>query len=113
MKIAAAILGVSLAIAQAPVYRAPHRPDGHPDLSGIWQAFVTANWDLQDHEAQPGLHPELAGAYGAGPPELDRPQGPGPAGQSIVDGGEIPYQPWALAKKKENFEKRALVDVGD
>jgi len=28
-----------------------------------------------------------------------------------VEGGEIPYQPWALAKKKENFEKRMMVDV--
>ena len=43
-----------------PAYRAP-RIDGHPDLNGIWQAFVTANWDLQDHEAQAGLHPELEG----------------------------------------------------
>ena len=41
--------------------------------------------------------------------------GPGkgrPAGQSIVEGGEIPYQPWAAAKKKENVAKRATVDVG-
>src|SRR5436309_7538901 len=95
-------LGVSLAFAQAPAYRPPHRADGHPDLSGIWQAFVTANWDLQDHEAQPGLHPELEGAYDAAP-----------GGQSVVEGGTIPYQAWALAKKKENFEKRALVDVSD
>ena len=50
-----------------PAYRAPHRADGHPDLSGIWQAFVTANWDLQDHEAQSGDHPEIMGVYGAGP----------------------------------------------
>src|SRR6478672_10586612 len=99
---AAALLGVAFAVAQTPAFRAPHRADGHPDLSGIWQAFVTANWDLQDHDAQPGLHPELDGAYGAGP-----------AGQSVVEGGEIPYQPWALAKKKENFEKRALADVSD
>src|SRR5436190_23702550 len=95
---AAAAVGVSLAFAQAPAYRAPHRADGHPDLSGIWQAFVTANWDLQDHEAQPGLHPELEGAYDAAP-----------GGQGVVEGGDIPYQPWALARKKENFEKRALV----
>src|SRR5437762_9479276 len=81
-----------------PAYRAPHRADGHPDLSGIWQAFVTANWDVQDHEAQPGLHPELDGVYGAGP-----------GGQSIVEGGEIPYQPWALAKKKENVARRAQI----
>ena len=84
-----------------PAYRAPQLA-GHPDLNGIWQAFVTANIDLQDHEAQPGPHPELLGAYGAEPP-----------GQSIVEGGEIPYQPWALAKKKENFNKRTTVDVSN
>jgi hypothetical protein len=27
-----------------------------------------------------------------------------PAGEGVVDGNEIPYQPWAAAKKKENFE---------
>ena len=100
--IAPAALAGSLAIAQTPAYRPPHRPDGHPDLSGIWQAFVTANWDLQGHDAQPGLHPELDGAYGAGP-----------AGQSIVEGGEIPYRPEALAKKKQNVATRAKVDVSD
>src|SRR5947199_7529091 len=65
---------------QFPAYRPP-RIDGHPDLNGIWQAFVTADWDLQDHEAQAGPHPEIMAEYGAGP-----------AGQSIVEGGEIPYQ---------------------
>jgi hypothetical protein len=62
--------------------------------------LVTANWDLQDHEAQPGPHSELTGAYGAGP-----------AGQSIVEGGDIPYKPEALAKKKANFENRLRADV--
>jgi hypothetical protein len=81
-------------------YRAPRLADGHPDLNGIWQALVTANWDLQDHEAQAGPHPELSGAYAAGP-----------AGQSIIEGGEIPYKPDALAKKKANFENRLKVDV--
>ena len=89
------------AAAASPPYRAP-RLDGHPDLNGIWQAFVTANWDVQGHEAQAGPHPEIMGAYGAGP-----------AGQSIVEGGEIPYQPWALAKKKKNFDERMKVDVTD
>jgi hypothetical protein len=83
-------------------YRPVRMADGHPNLNGIWQAFVTANWDLQDHEAQPGPHPEIMGAYGAGP-----------AGQSIVEGGEIPYQPWALAKKKENLERRMVTDVSN
>jgi len=83
-------------------YRAARAADGHPDLNGLWQAFVTANWDLEDHEAQPGPHSELTGAYGAGP-----------AGQSIVEGGEIPYKPDALAKKKANFENRLKVDVSN
>jgi hypothetical protein len=83
-------------------YRASRLADGRPDLNGIWQALVTANWDLQDHEAQPGPYPELTGAYGAGP-----------AGQSIVEGGEIPYKPEALARKRANFENRLRVDVSD
>src|ERR1051326_2362463 len=65
----------------SPAYRPPRMADGHPDLNGIWQAFVTANWDLQDHDPHPGPRPEIMGVYGAGP-----------AGQSIVEGGEIPYK---------------------
>src|SRR5882762_2615828 len=82
-----------------PAYRAPHRADGHPDLSGIWQALVTANWELPDHKAQSGDQPEVKGVYGAGP-----------AGKSIVEGGNIPYRPEALAKKRDNFAKRMHVD---
>src|SRR5712691_10705247 len=85
---------------QFPQYRPPRMADGHPDLNGVWQAFVTANWDVQDHEAQAGPHPEIMGAYGAGA-----------AGQGIVSGGEIPYQAWALAKKKKNVDERMKVDV--
>ncbi len=33
-----------------------------------------------------------------------------PAGPGVVDGGEIPYQPWAAAKKHENYEHRATAD---
>lgn len=83
-----------------PSYKAPRMADGHPNLNGIWQAFVTADWDLQDHAALAGPHPEVMGAYGAGP-----------AGQSIIEGGEIPYRPEALAKKKQNFEHRMEADV--
>src|SRR6185436_18272977 len=83
-------------------YRAPRFFDGHPDMNGVWQAFVTANIDLEDHEAQSGPHPELLGAYGGWP-----------AGQSIVEGGEIPYQNSALAKRKQNVDNRMKVDVSD
>ena len=99
---AAKPLGQARRSGQLPPYRAPRAADGHADLNGIWQALVTANWDLHDHEAQPGPHPELMGAYGAGP-----------AGQSIIEGGEIPYQPWAAAKQKENLERRTKADVSD
>ena len=58
----------------------PRTPDGKPNLSGIWQVMNAASWDIQDHAAQKGI----------------------PGGQGVVDGNEIPYQPAAAAKKKEN-----------
>ena len=85
---------------QFPPYKAPRAADGKADLNGIWQALVPANIDVLDHDAQPGPHPEIMGAYGAWP-----------AGQSIVEGGEIPYRPEALAKKKANAEKRMVVNI--
>src|SRR5215470_9995462 len=83
-------------------YKAPRLADGHPDLNGIWQAFVTADIDLEDHEAQSGPFPEMLGAYGGWP-----------AGQSIVEGGTIPYKPEALAKKKQNVANRMKADVSN
>ena len=71
----------------------PRTSDGKPDLNGIWQTMGTANWDLEDHSARSGALVPL-GAVGAVP-----------AGRSVVEGGEIPYQPWALAKRKENAEQ--------
>jgi len=85
---------------QFPPYRAPRTADGTPDLNGIWQAFVTADIDVQDHDAQAGPRPDMMGAYDAWP-----------GGQGIVEGGEIPYKPEALAKKKENAEKRMVVNI--
>src|SRR5436189_5768379 len=85
-----------------PPYKAPRLADGHPDLNGLWQSFVTANIDLEDLEAQSGPDPELLGAYGGWP-----------AGQGIVEGGEIPYRQAALAKSTENVENRLKVQVDD
>lgn len=76
--------------AQTRAYRAPRTPDGKPNLSGIWQALNTANYDLLDHSARAGAVVAM-GAIGAIP-----------GGQGIVEGNEIPYKPEALAKKKEN-----------
>jgi hypothetical protein len=83
-----------------PPYKPPHTADGKPDFNGIWQSLVTADIDIQDHDAQAGPHPDIMGAYGAWP-----------GGQGIVEGGEIPYKPEALAKKKANAEKRMAVNI--
>ena len=93
-------LSESPAAGQVQVYRAPRLPGtSHPDLSGIWQAFVTANWSLEDHGAGAGPFPTTVGMWGAQPP-----------GQSIVEGGEIPYRPEGLAKRAANFARRLEVD---
>src|ERR1700687_4168161 len=85
-------------------YRAPRASDGKPDLNGIWQALNEANYDLEAHNARPAmaLRPGpygpvpaasvlALGAVGGVPPSL-----------GVVDGGDIPYKPEALAQKKEN-----------
>ena len=66
----------------------PRARDGKPDLSGFWQVMNTANIDIQDHQAREGA----------------------PAGQGIVEGNEIPYQPAALKQKQQNLANRATAD---
>jgi len=72
----------------------PRMRDGKPNLTGLWQAMGTADWNLQDHSASAGPFYQL-GAEGAIPP-----------GQGVVEGGEIPYKPEALEKKNVNFTNR-------
>jgi len=91
-------LSVTAVAGQAPVYRAPRAADGNPNFNGIWQALNEANWDIEGHAAAPGLVTALGAAATVAP-------GPG-----VVDGGPIPYQPAATARKKENFEKRLTLD---
>src|SRR5712692_768412 len=82
----------------AQVPRVARMPDGKPNFTGVWQALGTAYWDIQDHSPQAGPFYQL-GAIGAIP-----------GGQGIVEGNEIPYQPWAAEKKKENFANRLTLD---
>jgi len=100
------LLFASLSMAQPASYRAPRADGGHPDLNGIWQTMNEADFDLEAHVARPAMAvrqgpygpvpaaPVLAlGAIGAVPPSL-----------GVVEGGEIPYKPEMLARKKENQE---------
>jgi hypothetical protein len=75
-------------VARAQAADLPRTSDGKPDFSGIWQVLGSAAFDIQDHAAQKGV----------------------PAGQGVVEGNEIPYQPWALEKKRENYKNRATAD---
>ena len=75
-------------------------------MNGIWQALGNAHWDIEPHQARAALQmvpgpivpvpaPEVVafGAIGAVPP-----------GMGIVEGGEIPYLPAALAIRDANRE---------
>src|SRR5439155_1804613 len=72
--------------------------NGKPNMNGVWQAMNTANWNLEDHAANAGPMYQL-GAIGAVPP-----------GQSVVDGGDIPYLPAALEQRKKNSINRLTED---
>ena len=83
---------------QEASYRGARTADGKPDLNGVWQAMNTANWDLQDHDQRQGPVLSLGAAFSI------------PPGEGVVVGNEIPYQPAALAKKKENADNWMTLD---
>jgi len=79
-------------------YKAPRTGDGKPNLNGIWQAMTSAHWDVEAHPAAAGPMWELGAQFAI--------QG----GAGIVEGGQIPYTPEALKKKRENFANRTKLD---
>src|SRR5262245_30863628 len=85
MSVIAFLAGIQL---PAQTYTPPRTPNGQPDLQGIWKAPSRAGYSLVTHDARHRL----------------------PAGFGFVEGGVIPYQPWAAAKQKENFANRAALD---
>src|SRR5438477_3017834 len=84
--------------AAAQKYRAPRTADGKPNLSGIWQAMNTAEWDIQAHDAKAGPLVVMGAVGGI------------PAGLGVVEDGPLPYRPEALAKKKENEANSLALD---
>jgi hypothetical protein len=106
------------AAAEDAPFTAARTPDGRPNLNGIWQALNSANFDIEAHAARPALalmpaapRTGVAGLSRATHVELPAPAvralgavGGVPAGDSVVEGDGIPYQEWAIAKRKENAE---------
>ena len=76
------------AAAPASSFDGLRTPDGRPDLNGIWQVLSPAAWDIRAHNAQDGT----------------------PAGLGVIEGNEIPYQPWAAMQQQENYANRMTED---
>ena len=75
-------------VAGASGYDGPRTPEGRPDLNGFWQVLNSAAWDVRPHNARDGI----------------------PAGLGVVEGGGIPYQPWAAEQQQENQANRLTAD---
>src|SRR5258706_12337848 len=73
----------------APARAVPRGPDGKPNFSGIWEVLSKADWNIEPHSAS-----RMA-----------------PASAGVVDGGLLPYQPSALAKRAQNSAARATADT--
>ena len=100
--LAVVLLGTTPIPAQTPPSRnpIPRMRDGKPDINGIWQVLNTADWDLEGQGGGPAPKEGFQlGAVGAIPPGL-----------GVVDGGRIPYQAWALAKREENRKNWVSLD---
>src|SRR6267143_4736029 len=100
----AVIMAVGVVPLCGQAYRAPRGPGGKPDLNGIWQALNEANYDIEAHVARSAmaLRPGPYGPVPATPVLALGAVGAVPPGLGVVEGGEIPYKPEALAKRKQN-----------
>ena len=123
--VAAAAVGVVVSLSvirpAGQAVRPERTVDGHPNLSGIWQANNEAHWDLEAHAARAGVVMQQGaydlvmqqGAYDF--PYVQVPAAPSlpfgaaggvPGSLGVVGGdGRIPYTPEAAAQKQENAER--------
>ena len=84
----AAVPGATQETTLAEPYVTPRTSDGQPDIQGVWQVLNTAAWNLEAHNDRLGT----------------------PAGHGVVEGGPIPYQAWALARRQQNDANRETLD---
>ena len=86
-----ACIALAAATINAQEYSPPRTSDGQPDLQGIWRVWNLAKYDIESHSATPGV----------------------PAGLGVVvdpPDGKIPFKPWALAHRNENFANSRTAD---
>jgi hypothetical protein len=96
MAAAAAVVALA-SVACTPADQAPtgdfgiERINGNPNLSGVWQAVNSANWNLEAHSAQAIDQFWQLGSLASIP-----------AGKSVVVEATIPYNADGLAQRAEN-----------
>jgi hypothetical protein len=79
--------------AKARAYKPPLTADGHPDLEGVWQPRTSG--------AAYSILPHPGGFFlGA------------PSDKGIVEGGELPYQPWAQEQVKYRTQHMEVDPTG-
>ena len=82
----------------------PRLENGQPDLNGVWQVMNSANYDLLAHPARAAMALQ-PGPFGPVPAEevvALGAVGAVPAGNSVVDGNQIPYLPGKDTLQVEN-----------
>ena len=107
IRILAVLMAFSATTAELERADQPLRgPDGKPNLSGVWQVMNRANFDIEAHPARAAMALR-EGPFGPVPAKevvALGAVGAVPAGLSVVEGGTIPYQDWALETKRKNQE---------
>lgn len=80
------VLFHACALAKAKAFTPPRTPDGQPDMQGVWRGQGGGVENIEAHAGN--------GDVNAGPTwVVDTPD------------GKVPYQPWALEQRKQNWEK--------
>ena len=74
------------ALAKAKTFTPPRTPDGQPDMQGFWRGQGGGVENIEAH---------------AGNGDVNE----GPTWVVDTRDGKVPYQPWALEQRKENFAK--------